>query len=502
MNIGRLNNPSRRSFMVGLVAAATWSGFAKSELAARTGLSQQSVSRLGDSLQGSLILPPHNAYASARRAVSHNPLTDTRPLAIAYCETTADIARCVEFALEHDLPLAARSGGCDILGRSSCDEGLIVDLSEINLVQPRPDDGLVSIGAGATAGLINSDLAEVGLAVPLGCDPMVGVGGLTLGGGLGWLLGSRGTASDNLRSAQIVMADGSIMNTSARENSDLFWGLNGGGGNFGIVSRMDFETCQVRQVIGGYIVYPLHVAQDVLLAYPHLMATAPRELMVELASINTARGPVLVAMTCFSGSATDAACALAPFLDIAPYLAEDIGQREYQFVGNPSRTMIDAFPPPSREFPSEMSADADNFNHWRGCNLIAIDERTASSIVDAMENAPPGGSFGLGHFMKGAALDVSPHLTAMPRHQGSMCAYFTASWTDPSDSVQRMQWVAEATEAISARSSIPTYINYLASDAELDIRRTYGENYQRLAELKSRWDPCNIFNNNRNIRPG
>jgi FAD/FMN-containing dehydrogenase len=235
------------------------------------------------------------------------------------------------------------------------------------------------------------------------------------------------------------------------------------------------------------------------MAYPELIRAAPRELMVELAIIDTANGPVLVAMTCFSGSPADADAALRPFREIVPPVADDIGLRDYPSVGTPSTDMIARFPAPPDDTPAG-AGEIDNFNHWRGCNVTEIDAAAAARIVDAMRNAPPGASFGLGHAMKGAALESGPADTALPRQAGSLCAYFSASWRHAGQPAAHMAWVDTANNALAARSTTPTYVNYLASNAEADISATYGANYNRLRTIKARWDPENLFRNNRNIR--
>lgn len=496
--------PTRRTLLAAGIAAASalsWQRFGRSEAANAYGLAQEDLLRFRASLDGDIILPGEASYETARRTASYNPLTSFRPAAIVYCESARDVARCIEFARLNGLPLSARSGGCDILGQSSCDRGIVADLSLINEVTVTGGGRTARVGAGVTAGMVNADLAAAQLAVPLGCNPVVGVGGLTLGGGLGWLLGKHGTASDNLAAATLVTAEGEIVDASRHDNPDLFWALNGGGGNFGIVTAMTFRTHAVGHIVGGYIVYPIDSAADVLLAYPDLMAAAPRELMVELAIVGTALGPLLVAMTCYSGNPRGAEAALAPFRTIGSPVADDIGLRDYPSVGTPSPDMIARFPAPPVETPAG-AGEIDNFNHWRGCNLTRIDGAAAGTIVDAMLGAPPGGTFGLGHFMKGAALEPSVDHTAMPRHAGSMCAYVSASWRHAGQSAAHMAWVDQANEALGAGSTTPTYVNYLASNAEADIRATYGASYDRLRTVKSRWDPENVFRNNRNIRVG
>lgn len=499
----RCGHPTRRFLIKSAAKAATltWAQFGLSTAARSYDLPQGSFQDLRTSLDGAVILPGDPVYNSARRPVSYNPQSNHYPVAIIYCESDSDVLRSIEFASKQGLPLAARSGGCDILGRSSCDGGVVIDLSILNATLAVDRTRTVTVGAGASAGQVTGGLAAQGMVVPLGCDPMVGVGGLTLGGGLGWLLGKYGAACDSLIAADVATANGDIVRASVDDNPDLLWALKGGGGNFGIVTSMDFQCFEVGPVIGGYIVYPISAAREFLYAYPDLMASAPRELMVELASIDTARGPVVVAMTCFSGDDKFAETVLEPFLTFGAPLANDIGVRDYQNVGTPSDEMIRNFPPPEVE-PRITDLTRDSLNYWRGCNLQEVTETDANNIADAIESAPPGATFGLGHFMKGASVDISPEKTAMPRRPGSMCAYYSASWSYDDESDNRIAWVDQATTALSQYSNAPTYINYLSSEKEDDIQASYGENYSRLSKVKSIWDPENIFSQNRNIRPG
>ena len=358
----------------------------------------------------------------------------------------------------------------------------------------------MSIGAGARAGHIDGALAQIEKAVPLGCDPMVGIGGLASGGGLGWLAGRYGATCDSMVSANLVTADGDFVVASAEENPDLLWALKGGGGNFGVISSMTFETIDLSTVIGGYLVYPLERMQDFLVAYPALMENASRELMVELAILDTARGPVLVAMTCHSGTAAAAAADLRPFRDVMRPIADDIGYRDYPSVGVPSAQTVDAFPAPENR-QETREEPVDSYSRWRGCSLTDITPDAASIIIEAIREAPSGASFGLGHYMKGAAAEVTGDASAMPRRQGAMCAYFASQWTYSDRAAEHMLWTDQTNEALSNTAPAPTYINYLASARDSAVRRAYGGLYERLSNVKERWDPENVFRNNANIKP-
>nr|WP_281721439.1 FAD-binding protein [Nitrosomonas nitrosa] len=494
---------TRRSLLLAVAAsgAVGFSAYRSTIAARRSDVRYVSLEQLRETLDGDLVLPIDPSYEASRRPLSFNPSTDRRPVAIAYCVNSDDVMRALDFASGADLPVSVRSGGCDVMGRSVCEDGLVIDISLINHVASTANERTVMIGAGATAGLINADLAQSGEMVPLGCDPMVGVGGLTLGGGLGWVLGRHGAACDNLISAQVVTASGQVVLASDAVNPDLFWALKGGGGNFGIVTEMEFRTHDLLSVIGGYIVFPSEQASDFLQAYPGLMARAPRELMVELALIHTARGVMLVAMTCYCGSPQSAERALAPFRGFGVPLADDVGAREYRFVGDPAPQMIELFPAPTPPEVSPESGPPDSFNHWRGCNLTEISQSAADGIVSAMADAPLGASFGLGHFMHGASVEISADRSSLPRHPGSISVYASAAWAYHEEAETSMHWVNSAIDVLASDTSIPTYINYLAPAGPDEVAAAYGVAHLRLSTLKSAWDPENNFRHNNNILP-
>src|SRR5215831_7912188 len=254
---------------------------------------------LRESIAGSVILPNDAEYDSARRVFSFNPRTDKHPQMIVRCGAPEDAAKAVSYARERGLDVAVRSGGHDLLGASVCD-GMVIDLSRMKAMRLNRETGTVRVEAGVRAGELNSATQADGLAVPLGCHPAVGVAGLTLGGGLGWLIGKYGATCDHLLGADVVMADGKVLHASASDNPELFWALRGGGGNFGIVTALEYQAHQVDQVTGGVIAYRTPLDRF-LRFYSGFMNDAPPELAVEL-NIILNSPPTIVAMVCWSGA--------------------------------------------------------------------------------------------------------------------------------------------------------------------------------------------------------
>ena len=260
--------------------------------------SEHPFAELEVELDGDLLLPSNSRYDELRRVASFNPLTDKRPAAIARCASEGDVARSVVFAKERGLEIAVRSGGHDILGASVCDGGLMIDLSPMKATQVDPRARILRCGPGLRAGEVDRATQPFGLAAPLGCNPVVGISGLTLGGGIGWFAGKHGATCDSLIRARIVGADGQIRRASRDENPDLFWALQGGGGNFGIASSLEYRLHPVTQVLGGLLAYPIGRLHDVLRVYRDLLADSPDELTVEISIQNLAEPMIMAVVSC------------------------------------------------------------------------------------------------------------------------------------------------------------------------------------------------------------
>jgi hypothetical protein len=445
-----------------------------------------------ESITGRVILPGDADYHSARRVFSFNPQTDKYPQMIVRCAEPEDAAKAILYAREKLLDVAVRSGGHDLLGASVCD-GLVIDLSHMNAISMDRDARTVRVEAGARTAVLNDATQASELAVPLGCHPGVGVAGLTLGGGIGWLTGKHGATCDNLLGADVVTADGKMLHASATENSDLFWALRGGGGNFGIVTSLEYQLHLVSQVVGGIIAYRTGL-DKFLRFYSGFMKNAPAELAVELNILLNAQ-PTIIAMVCWSGDPADGQRVLRPLRSFGPPEKDLVDTVPYLHL-------LDRFPqlgpllgpPPRRDRKGPPAI------YWRGGSLPALTNSAADQLSTIAQEAPPGSSIGVGHYMHGQVCRVAQDATPLPRVAGQFTYFINGSWYEANRAEASMAWVDHSWTAMKRHSSKGTYINYLSTNDAAAVRASYGQNFGRLAELKRKYDPANFFRNNRNIR--
>jgi len=419
---------------------------------------------------------------------------DMHPLAIARCSDEGDVLRCLEFATKNRMDLAIRGGGHDVLAASTCNGGLVIDTSAMNQVS-RTASGTCVAGAGARTGAINSFLQPMQLAVPLGDTPSVGVAGLTLGGGLGWLLGRYGTACDNLVRARIVLADGRILNVDQHEHPDLFWALRGGGGNFGLVTELEFKTHRVDKVMAGKVVYSGSNLTNFLHWFAEFRDSAPDDLTTEL-TVFGGDEPIILISVCYSGRSELADQAVAPLLKNFSPLADSLKWLDYAQVTDPDKkigAVLKQFGPKLNSPPMSQPG-----SYWLGGTIPMLSQSSIDVIGDRVHAARGGWAFSLGHHMHGAACRLGANTTALPRRAGSYCFHFDSWWVSAGDAATQMAWVDEAM-AEMAPHSIPTYINYLSDDHKSAVRDAYGNKFERLFQLKRRYDPNNLFHRNRNI---
>ena len=481
---------SRRQLLA-LAAAASAAPVALA--AART--PRYDFQRLRARLKGPLLTPSTPDYDQARKTFSFNPRTDRHPAAIAYCADEADILHCLEFAELQRLQLAVRSGGHDVLAASTCDNGLVIDVSAMKHLGLGSGD-VLTVGAGTKSGAINSFLQTYDRAVPLGDAESVGVAGLTLGGGLGWLLGRHGAACDNLKRVRMITADGRVLTVSEHEHPDLFWAIRGGGGNFGIATEFEFVTHPVGHVLGGKLVYDASKVADFLRFFADYRRSAPDELTAEL-SITGGDRRIIVVTVCCLGTASFAERAVQPLLTKFVPIVNGLTRRPYDQINDPGATVGKVLQQHSAKLgtPSKPSFGI----HWLGGTIGELSDAAADAIDRQTRLARGGWSFGLGHHMQGAVSAVPATATALPRRAGSYCYHFDSWWIDAEQAPTQMAWT-DASMAALAAHSIPTYINYLSDDREAAVRRAYGDKFHRLLQLKKRYDPQNILHRNRNIR--
>jgi len=453
-------------------------------------------------LDGDLLLPSSSRYEELRRLASFNPLTDKQPAAIARCAREADVSRCVVFAKERGLEIAVRSGGHDILGASVCDGGLMIDLSPMKSAQVDPRARMLRCGPGLRAGEVDRATQPFGLAAALGCNPVVGISGLTLGGGIGWLAGKHGATCDSLIRASVVGADGQIRRASRDENPDLFWALQGGGGNFGIASSLEYRLHPVRQVLGGLLAYPIGRLHDVLRVYRDLLAHGPDELTVEI-SIQSLAEPLIMAVVCHAGDPVAGERALRPLRKLAP-VGDTVALVEYaRLTDRPggvfavqSMGLLGALEMLSRSFAAPPA-----YSHWRGASLPGLSDTDIDDFADAIVAAPPLWSIGIGHYLHGAICRRPAEETPLLRPPGRYTFFFSADWTQPQEAEGAMSWVDSSWRRLATRESAASYINYLSDGSPGAVRAAYGQHYTRLARIKRAQDPANLFHLNRNILP-
>ncbi|HMF98975.1 MAG TPA: FAD-binding oxidoreductase [Vicinamibacterales bacterium] len=453
--------------------------------------------RFRDRFTGSIIVPGDAEYDSARAVVSLNPRTDKRPRLIARCANADDVARALEFGREQSLEIAVRGGGHDLLGASACDGGIVIDLSPMKAIRIDPSRRRARVEAGARSRDLNGPAEAHGLVAALGCHPGVGIAGLTLGGGLGWFLGRFGAASDNLRAAHVITADGNRRLARADENADLFWALRGGGGNFGIVTELELKLHVAGPVVGGPIAFRTDV-RSFLRFHRDFLHAAPDPLVAE-ATIVIADQPVILCMVCWSGEPSEGERALAPLRAYGPPVADAIHAVGYAHLTD--RLSADfstrAFGPPS----GGAGPVVPTFDYWKGGSLDQLTDQAIDQIVTIVQTASRGMSLGLGHYMHGHVCRVLGAETCLPRKEGQLTYFIDANWRDAARTEAAMDWVDRSWEAMQPHSSRSTYVNYLSRDDDEGVRAAYQSNMQRLVAVKRRYDPSNVFHLNRNVRP-
>ena len=454
----------------------------------------EGLETLGRTVDGQVVLASGPEYERLRHVNSRNPKFDSTPKAIVLCESESDVQRSIAFATENDLDLAVRSGGHDVMGASTCD-GLIIDLSRLDHVRLATRRAEVTCGAGARAGRLSAVLGEQGQVAALGCNPAVGVSGLTLGGGLGWFIARHGATCDSVKGARIVLADGSLRAIGPDRHEELFWAIRGGGGNFGIVTDWTLATFQQGDVTAGTIVYSGSLLADVLRFYRENQTAASDALTVELVGLGHVE-PVVAAAFVHSGQEKQARDELEPWLALGPPLATDVRRAPLHEITELSGRAARYF-----EWPGdpEPRGEPSPGSYWQGVSIDRLDDAAIDLIVAAVSDPPPGWSWGLGHMQRGACLAATD--SPMQRVQHGVTVHFDAGWSHARRAAPLMSWVDESVKALDRLPGHYDYINYLSDDSPARVRRAYGAKAPRLLEIKRRVDPSNLFSRNRNLLP-
>jgi FAD/FMN-containing dehydrogenase len=447
-------------------------------------LGETQVSRLRAAMRGQVISREDPDYNEARRVF--NAMIDRHPAVIARCTGAADVIACVKFARERDLLVAVRSGGHGVAGLAVCDDGLVIDLSRMKTIRIDPQRRVARSDPGATLNEFDRETQAFGLATTMGTISMTGITGLTLGGGLGWLMGKHGLACDNLISADVVTADGRLIVTSADENADLFWALRGGSGNFGVVTSLEYRLHEQGPVFAGLVAHPMSQSAEALRYIREFADGAPDELGLMAAALTLPDGTTITGLAgCYCGDVNEGEKVLKPLRSFGKPLADQFQVMPYiEF-----QKAIDWWAEPGKQ------------HYWRSAFLKEINENTVSVLAKFGTNKPMSRSgFGL-EFIHGAAARISPDATAFAHRKASYNFLLLGSWEEPAQSPEGMRWVEEFWEGMKPAIGDRVYVNYLGIDESAErVRGAYGENYQRLLAVKNKYDPTNFFRMNQNIQ--
>jgi FAD/FMN-containing dehydrogenase len=448
----------------------------------------ESVGQLAPNFTGTLLQPTDRGYDEARRV--HNGLIDKRPSLVARCHGTADVADAVKLARELNMEVAVRGGGHNVAGRATIDNGLMIDLQPMKGIYVDPQARRCVAQGGVLWKELNRETQLHGLATTGGVVGTTGIAGLTLGGGLGWLMPKYGLALDNLQSAEMVMADGTVRRAAADENPDLFWAIRGGGGNFGIAASLEYALHPVGPMVaGGLVLHPLQNAGSVLRFFRETCATLPDEIMV-VAGMLTApddSGNKLVGIVgMHSGSLAAGEAALKPIKAFGPPVMDAMGPISY----SAQNALFDAALPPGA------------LNYWKSHFLTDLSDDCIRVLADSFAACPsPMGQIVIEHF-HGAASRVPVQDTACALRVTGFNVAIISQWMDPRDNDRCISWCRELYAALGPYLGSTRYLNYMGHDEAGDPAAVaYGANYARLRELKAKYDPDNVFHVNVNIRP-
>jgi FAD/FMN-containing dehydrogenase len=447
-------------------------------------------------LVGDLVTPTTPSFDDAR--VVWNGMIDRRPGAIAKPKSETEISNLIRFAADRDLLIAVRGGGHNIAGSAVCDGGLVIDLGEMKTVSVDADARLARVGPGATLADVDAATQAHGLLVPTGINSTTGIAGLTLGGGFGWTTRKFGLTIDKLKAVRMVLATGQSVTASADENTDLFWGVRGGGGNFGVVTEFTFELGLAGpEVFAGLAVHPATDAVSVLMSLQQAVDTAPDELTIW--AVLRKAPPLPFLPEAWHGQPV----VILPFCFIGDPADRDAVTQAVTSIGHP--IAVHAGPMPfcdwQKSFDPLLTEGARNY--WKSHDIAAITSPVAEVAVALLASLPTDeceiffGSVG------GAATRVPPAATAFPNRNAHYAVNIHTRWRDPVDDERCIAWARKAFDDFEPLAMGTRYVNFIPEgDFETELDNTYGDNLARLRELKAKWDPDNLFRSNVNLAAG
>lgn len=449
---------------------------------------------LTSQIQGRVIVPDDNDYDEARQV--WNAMIDKRPAAIVKCSNTSDVLSALNYAKETNLDITVRGAGHNIAGNSICDNGLMIDLSDMKAVTVNPQTKRALVQPGATLADFDAAAQQHGLATPVGINSTTGISGLTLGGGFGWLTRKYGMTIDNLVSTQIITADGQQLTASATENSDLFWAIRGGGGNFGIVTEFEFQLHSVGpEVLAGLIVFPFDQAKQVLEQYREFTQTAPEDLNVWVVMRQAPPLPflpedvhgkeVIVLAIFYVGDLAQGEALLEPLRQFGTPHGEHIGAQPYT-------AWQQAFDPLLTEGMR---------NYWKSHNFTELDDDALDKLIQYAGSLPsPHCEIFIGQ-LAGTANTVASDAMAYSSRDAKFVLNVHARWETSAEDEAAINWARDFFKATAPYASAGAYVNFMTEEEGGRVTDAYDSNYQRLVEVKRQYDPGNLFHHNQNIKP-
>ncbi len=455
---------------------------------------QKSIEALKSKLKGKVVMPDDPGYDAARKI--WNAMIDRKPAVIVQCAVAADVPHSIAFASDNGLEISIRGAGHNIAGNSVCNRGVMIDFSKMRNVHVDPEKKRAHVEPGATLGDMDKATQAYGLATPSGINSTTGIAGLTLGGGFGWLTRKYGMTIDNLVSAEMVTAKGSQIRVSANENTDLFWAIRGGGGNFGVVTRFEFKLHPVGpEIIAGLLVFPFGQARQVLKKYREFLQSAPEELTVWCILRKAPPLPflpakvhgkeVVVLAVCYAGDSANGQKLIEPLRGFGDAHGEHIGAQPYvqwQQAFDPLLT------PGAR-------------NYWKSHNFKELSEGALDSIIQFAGKLPtPQCEIFIGH-IAGAGNRIPADAAAWGHRDTRLVLNVHGRWDDPADDKRCIAWAREFFKASAPYASAGAYVNFMTEDEADRVTAAYGSNYARLVQIKQKHDPDNVFHMNQNIKP-
>lgn len=443
---------------------------------------------------GAVVLPEDADYDEVRQV--WNAMIDRKPALIARCTSSEDVVQAIEFGRTKNLLMSIRGGGHNIAGNAVCDDGLMIDLSPMKKVEVDLSTSRASVEPGCTLGEFDEVVQALGLATPMGINSTTGVAGLTLGGGFGWLSRKYGMTIDNLLSAEVVTADGRQLHASESENADLFWGLRGGGGNFGVITRFEFQLHPVGpNVLSGLLVFPFDQARPVITQFARFTEKMPEELNVWMVTRKApplpflpeeAHGKEMVALAvCYAGDPEEGEKLIEPLRGFGTMIGEHIGVQPYTAW--------------QRAFDPLLSKGARNY--WKSHNFTQISDGVIEAIIEYAARLPsPQCEIFIGT-IGGQTASVAPEAMAYSSRDANYVMNVHGRWESAAEDEHCIAWARDFFAKTQPFASSGAYINFLTQEETERIAFAYGATWNRLVELKNKYDPTNLFRMNQNIKP-